>query len=36
MKRSFKKLLAYAAALVICVQGGAVFASAEGTASEVT
>lgn len=36
MKRSFKKLLAYAAALVVCVQGGAVFASAEGTASAVT
>lgn len=36
MKRSFEKLLAYAAALVVCVQGGAVFASAEGTASAVT
>ena len=36
MKRSFKKLLAYAAAMVVCVQGGAVFASAEGTASAVT
>lgn len=36
MKRSFKKLLAYAATLVFCVQGGAVFASAEGTASAVT
>ena len=30
------KLLAYAAALVVCVQGGAVLASAEGTASAVT
>lgn len=36
MKRSFKKLLAYAAALVVCVQGDAVFTSAEGTSSEVT
>lgn len=36
MKRRFKKLLAYAAALVFCVQGGAAFASAEGTAPALT